>query len=235
MAISRILKAHDARGLGSRVVFNYEDIRKRCDDSIEAAERKAAEILENASREAEAIRSKAHASGLAAGRESGIRDIETEVQRRAIQIAEQISADKLRSTLPAMIEAVSALDRERDRWLAEWEAFGIRLSVAVAEKIVRRQLDLQPETAATMFAETLRLAAGSTSISLRLNPNDVALLGDHPAELARSMSSCADAAIVPDATVSRGGCVVESQHGVIDARIETQLQRIVDELSQTGA
>jgi flagellar biosynthesis/type III secretory pathway protein FliH len=38
---------------------------------------------------------------------------------------------------------------------------------------------------------------------------------------------------VPDAGVSLGGCIVESQHGRIDQRIETQLARIEEELTRT--
>jgi flagellar assembly protein FliH len=34
----------------------------------------------------------------------------------------------------------------------------------------------------------------------------------------------------PDERISRGGCVVETRHGAIDARIETQLARIAHEL-----
>jgi flagellar assembly protein FliH len=235
MQPSRILKAHEARNLGSRVVFNYEDIRKRCDESIEQAQRRAKEILDDVAQEAEEIRRCAHASGLLAGREAAARDVEGEIERRARELAEKISSEKLQTTLPAMTAAAAALDRERDRWLADWEAFGVRLSALIAEKILRRHLDIHPEAVAGMLAETLRLAAGNTSIALRLHPDDVQFLGDHPAEMARSMASCAEVAIVPDTRTTRGGCVIESRHGVIDAQIETQLERIVDELLQSEA
>jgi flagellar assembly protein FliH len=234
MQLPRILKAREARDLGSQVIFNYEDIRKRCDDNVEQAERRAREILDDARREAEEIRRQAHAQGLAAGRQNAVQDVDADIQRRATELGEKFSSEKLQSTLPAMVAAVDALDRERDRWLAEWEAFGLRLSVAIAEKLLRRQLDLHPETATNMLSETLRLAAGNTHISLRIHPEDLQLLGEYPAEVARSMASCAQATIVPDPGVSRGGCVIDSQHGVIDARIETQLQRIVDELLPSG-
>ena len=108
-----------------------------------------------------------------------------------------------------MLAAVSALDRERDRWLADWEAFGVRLSVAIARKILRRELELHPENVKEMLSETLRLAAGSTNIVLRLHPDDVQLLRNRPEDLASSMSGCAEAAIVPDPSVERGGCIVD--------------------------
>jgi flagellar biosynthesis/type III secretory pathway protein FliH len=235
MQLPRILKAREARDLGSQVVFNYEDIRKKCDDNIEHAQRQAHEILDRAQREAEEIRRQAHSQGLAAGRATAVTDIDAEIQRRATELGEKFSSEKLKTTLPAMIAAVNALDRERDRWLADWEAFGLRLSVAIAHKILRRELQSHPEVATGMLAETLRLAAGNTSISLRLHPDDVQLLGEYPEEVARSMASSAQATIVPDPSVSRGGCVIDSQHGVIDARIETQLERIVDELMPPAA
>ena len=49
----RILKADALRGLGPRVAFNYEDLRRRCDEHIEQVRAQARDLLEAARREAE--------------------------------------------------------------------------------------------------------------------------------------------------------------------------------------
>ena len=41
-----------------------------------------------------------------------------------------------------------------------------------------------------------------------------------------------DATVVPDPHITRGGCVIDTVHGQIDARIEPQIDRIVEELTQ---
>ena len=49
-------------------------------------------------------------------------------------------------------------------------------------------------------------------------------------QIVESLTSCADAKLVPDAQALRGGCRIETRHGEIDARVETMLHRIAEEL-----
>ena len=231
----RILKANAARSLGSKVVFDYEDIHRQCEDTVESARQRAELMLAEAKSEAEEIRRRAHADGLAAGCNEGFRDLEREIQSRASLLADQLAAEGISLTLPALNELIEAVNRQREQWLAEWETAGIQLSVAIAERIVRRELMLKPESVSHMLAETLQLAAGNVKIRLRLHPADIQCLGDHAQQVVLALSSCGEVVLVSDEAITRGGCIVESQQGVIDARIETQLTRIADELLQVPA
>jgi flagellar assembly protein FliH len=229
---TRILKANDLRSLGSKIVFNYEDIRSRCDEYIEKTRQEACRLLEEAAAEADQKRQRSHDEGFADGRKAGLQDAETEINRRAQELAEKLVAEKLRTTLPAIQATTAALSQERDRWLSEWEAAAVGLSVAIAEKLLRSELQHRPVLARDMLAQTLELAAGNPQIRVRLNPSDVDLLGEHADEVISTMSSCGSATILPDPSIAPGGCFIETQHGTIDARLETQLQRVIDELLQ---
>ena len=66
---------------------------------------------------------------------------------------------------------------------------------------------------------------------LHLNPEDYQALGVQVRSLIDAMSSLGDAEVIPDATVSQGGCRVETRFGTIDQQIESQLQRIEEELA----
>jgi flagellar assembly protein FliH len=81
-----------------------------------------------------------------------------------------------------------------------------------------------------MIREALELAAGTPRIKLRLHPEDATQFGSLAAETETILSSCGEAQIVPDPALTRGSCIIETQHGTIDARIETLLARIVSEL-----
>jgi len=231
----RILKANDLRGLGTRIVFNYEDINQRCQEQVTNAQAEADTILEKAKHEADVIKQQAFDEGRTKGYEAGSQDAQTEIERRAADLAEQAANKKLETTLPAMIEAADALALERDRWLTEWEAAGVRLSVAIAEKVIGHELAAQPELSNELVARALELAAGNPQVKLRLHSEDAKLLGAHAEEVIKTMARCSEAQITPDDKISRGGCLVETQHGAIDARIETQLQRIASELLPSSA
>jgi flagellar assembly protein FliH len=105
------------------------------------------------------------------------------------------------------------------------------LACAIAQRIVRRELKQQPELSAPWIAEALRMCAGSAEITLRLNPADHATLGAQATKLALEFHPAAPAKIVADDSITPGGCRVETEFGSIDQQIETQLERVAEELS----
>jgi flagellar assembly protein FliH len=229
-AQTRLLKANDLRGLGSKVAFNFEDLVQRSDAHVEAVRKQVREIIQKAETDVETIRQEARERGFEQGRQEGLRHAEELIEKRAAEIAEKTSRNSLATTLPAMKAAVEALVVERDRWLTEWEATAVRLAAAIAERLIRRQLDLNSDLAREMIRSALQLAAGSPQIKLKLHAEDAALLGGHASEVVGTLAPCGNAEIVADTTLTRGSCVIETKHGTIDARVETLLERIVSEL-----
>src|SRR5437868_3428371 len=102
---SRILKAESIRGLGSKIVFNYEDVRKRCDEHLEKVQQQAAGILQQAHDDAQALRVKTFHEAKQLGIDEGLKSAHEEIESRARQIAEQLVSDKLATTLPAVRQA----------------------------------------------------------------------------------------------------------------------------------
>ena len=122
------------------------------------------------------------------------------------------------------------LNDSKADWLRRWEQSAVSVASAIAERIIRQELNRQPEIAHQWIAEALRLAAGSATIRLHLNPIDHEHFGSQVERLAQSMCQLAATEIVPDPDVSAGGCRVETKFGEIDQQIEAQLARIQEEL-----
>lgn len=228
----RLLKAKDARGIGSGIAFNYEDLQRRSSEHLERARQEAARVLDEARVEAEAIRRRAFEEARQDGLKQGLADAQDEIQKRAVELADEMAGERLKTVLPALGAAAQALTLERDRWLTEWETAAIRLSAAIAGRVLRRRLDAEPQIAGEMIRGALELAAGSSEVRLRLHPADLETLGRHGDDVIESITGCSAASLVPDDALARGGCLVETRHGTIDARIETQLERLASELMQ---
>jgi flagellar assembly protein FliH len=226
----RLLKANDVRGLGTSVVFNFEDLRERAETYLETIRKQAREMIELAESQVAAIRQQARDCGLEEGRRQGLDHSTERIETRARDLSEKAVRDSLSTVLPAMKSAADALVTERDRWLTEWETTAVHLAAAIAEKVVKQRVSLDPDAARGMIREALELAAGTPRIKLRLHPQDASQLGKLATEAEATLSSCGEAQIVPDAALTRGSCLIETQHGTIDARIETILARIVSEL-----
>src|SRR5690606_8294057 len=108
---------------------------------------------------------------------------------------------QMQSALPAVQQMVALLQAERLQWLGKWEQNAVRLAIAIAEKVVRRELAQQPEITLGLVREALELASGSHTITVYLHPEDHAALGKQVASLAHQIAQVAPANIVADAGV----------------------------------
>jgi flagellar assembly protein FliH len=226
----RLIKAHAVRHLGTGATFNYDDLRRQCDEHVALARQEAAEMLARAEAEAVEIRSRAHDEGYASGQQAGLASAQSLIATRAAELAAAQLQDQLRSALPPLDATVRSLENERDRWLTVWESTAVRLSAAIAGKIVRQELQERPELTKDLLREVLQLAVGSPRIRVRMHPLDIEQLRAVGQDVLETLARIGDGALVADESIGRGGCFVETAHGEIDARIETQVQRIADEL-----
>lgn len=230
---SRVMKAGAIRGGGAKIAFNFDDLEQRLDAHVENVRAETRRMIEDAEKEAEAVRLNAQKVGFDAGREAGLNVAERELQRRVEELANQLVDERLRTVLPALKTAAERLAVERDRWLAEWETAAVRLSVAIAEKLVRHELRVRPDAGKEIVAGALELVSGAARIAVRMHPADLELFGEYVERASGALAACGEARFVADESVTRGGCVIESQHGTIDAQVETQLERITAELLQS--
>lgn len=226
----RILKAATLRDRGPQIAFDFEDVQAKCNEYLDEARARARTITEQATREAEAIRETARNEARTAGLTEGLERAEAEIERRADERARTRAAEEIATLGPALAAAAAQLVGERDRWIEQWETQAAEVAVAVAERILRTELDAKPERVRDIVGGILRLVSGVDRIAVRLHPDDVNVLGDNAERVVAQLASCGEAEIVADEALSRGGCIVDTRHGSIDARIETQLDRIAAEL-----
>ncbi len=227
---SRLIKARSARHIGAAATFNFDDLRRQCDEYIASASRQGEQLLSEAAAAASEVRRQAHAEGFAAGQREGLASSGQIVETQAAEMAARQTQEQLRTLLPAFHAAVQALQIERDRWLSTWETAAVRLAAVMAEKILRHELSRRPELAVAIVREALELAAGQPHVKLHLHPRDLDQLQEIGQEIVGRLAASGEATLIPDESLSRGGCLIETRHGVIDARLETQLARITHEL-----
>jgi flagellar biosynthesis/type III secretory pathway protein FliH len=197
------------------VAYQFDDMGQSYLDGVRG---EAAKILAEA--RAEAVRIKAKAAE--DGKQAALQAVEATLRSK---IDEQ-----LKSLLAALGQAVSGIEQSRQAWQKHWENYAIQLSVAIAERIIRRELVAQPQIAAALVREALELAAGQRRIVLRLSPADHAGLAGQAELWVKQLGLLAEPQIIADPEITPGGCRVETEHGSIDERIEVQLARVAEEL-----
>ena len=201
------------------VAFNFDDMTVAADKYLDRIRSDAAQIVASAKQEAEQLRRQAQNDG----------------RRQAVEQAEQEVAELVRKqlagVLPALERAVEQLQQARQDWGKQWEQNAVHLAAAIAARVIRRELSQTPQIPLDLVREALELVSGSTQITLRLHPADRQALGSGVEELAARLAKLAPADVVADPDVTPGGCIVTTEFGEIDQRIESQLARIEQELA----
>lgn len=190
--------------------------REQAEALVRLAERRASQLADDARREGlESGRAEGHAAGLKEGREQG----------RAEGLAECRQAT---ATVAAALDAlVAEFGARREALVKQAEQDLLRLAVAVAARIVRREVKADPGGAARRaVVEAVSLAAERSRVSVRVNPADLAVLGEAQAELAGRFADLGGLEILGEESVERGGCRVLTPGGEVDMQIGTQLDRI---------
>jgi len=224
------MKRHVANGVPSSVAFNFEDIQSRCNTYKDQISKECRELIQNTTQQAEKIRKKAQAEGHSEGYRNGLKQAETEIAERSQELADQMVEQRLSTVLPAVSDLIDEIVNARSKCQAEWESELVDLSTGIAEKLIRRTFAATPEALTGVVQEAVQLAVGKTSLELRLNPGDLEALGDRVRVAVQKSARGIEIKLLGDNTVSAGGCIVVTEHGEIDAQIETMLTRISNEL-----
>jgi flagellar assembly protein FliH len=170
------------------------------------------------------IEQQARARGHAAGYTAGLRAAQSDVDRRVAELREQheralrAEQDKTAAAVAVIAAAARALENRTVPVLAESTATLVATAVELAEAILGYELQDEERSARAALARALDGAEPHEIHVVRLNPDDLALLGEGTRALA-------GVDLVADASLSRGDAVTEFPDGYLDARLSTALAR----------
>ncbi|WP_438446943.1 FliH/SctL family protein [Gorillibacterium sp. sgz5001074] len=120
----------------------------------------------------------------------------------------------------------------KNQIIKESEPFLVDLSIAIAEKIIQHELSSNPDWIIGITRSVLSRKREKGVISLCVAPEQFAYIRDARDELLLAVDSQAELQILPDSTVGSNGCVVRTDFGSVDARVDTQLKEIKLALQQ---
>jgi len=205
------------------VAFNIEDVQTRARDYLLEVQERAAELLHQAEQQSTQIRQQAKAEGLA--------DAQTQFEQQVTAAAQKLSDERCKTAIQACEKTVEALTSETTEWLALWRNQTVELAARIAEKLVRREMRDENELLRVWMEEALVAMRDARDVRVSVHPDDFAVAGRYLQKLSKTIPQAGSAEVLPDPDVHLGGCVVRSSHGSIDQQLETQLQRLVEQLT----
>ena len=226
----RIFAQPPGVGQGRASVFDLTDLTRESEHMLQEAKQHAQQIMRQAEQEAAKLVDSAIDRGFAEGKDQGLAQGREEGHQagRAEAIAE--CTPQLKDLQASVTAAFEQWEADRHGMLLAAREDVLRLALAVAEKVTYRLIQTDSTVIGDQLAEALALLVAPRAVTVAVAPQDRALVESMLPELIDKINTCTHAAIRDDPSVTRGGCVISTGAGRIDATIERQIQRIVDTL-----
>jgi flagellar assembly protein FliH len=187
-----------------------DEAEQQANATTAKAKQEADRIIQEAKEEAERLKVQAE--------QQGYQDALQQVQKEANQIRLQAQ------------QVLQQAEQVREETFATMEQEIISLAVEIAEKLLSTQLQLNPDIVVEVAKEALHLVKDREQVTIYVNPEDIgAYIGRKP-ELVQMLSDRARLSIIADAKVEPGGCLVQTEQGIVDATAVVRWQEIMKAL-----
>jgi len=183
-----------------------------------SARSEAAELIEDARIQAETLREAAWQEGHHEGKLAARIVVESEV--RADWVERKAA---LRTEIDQIVTQI-ALAREQ-LWQQQ-EPEMLALTLAIARQVVKTEVQQNPEVIRQVISNAIRRATDKENIRIRVSIADSLGVKEMRDDLLEVIDGLRHLEIIDDRRVGDGGCVIETNAGTIDAKIETQLGEV---------
>ncbi len=175
----------------------------------------AAGIVAQAVAEADAIREAARAEGFAAGLAAG--------------------AEEVRLGSAALSAAARQVTQDAQELATTLEAQAVSLGLAIAQQALGGALDVQPERVVDVVRGALRRLVERERVTLLVHPDDLDCVRAAAPELATELGGIEHCEVQAERRVARGGAMVRTADGEIDATLATKLDRAREVVAESLA
>ncbi len=226
-------KIQEARAEAERIVKDaeavaFEEVKKKNNQAQkikQEAEAEAKQLLENAKKEAaeleaevkervEKIENQAYEKGYRDGHDKGFAQGKDEMQRLV---------DRLHMIITKAID-------KRNEIIEESETQIINIVLLIAKKVIKVISENQKNVVINNVIQALRKLKSRGDVVIRVNLSDLDLTTEHIKDFMGMVENVKSITVLEDSSVDKGGCIIETDFGQIDARISSQLHEIEENI-----
>jgi flagellar assembly protein FliH len=195
--------------------------RARAHELVREAEERIVELVTAAEKQADAIRQEAQNAGFEAGQKAGYED----GYRAGLAAARAAMEAEMQEKLADVVEIARECQALKGRIIAQAEKDIVALSLAISEKVIRKKVEDDPSVTFDIIRDLAERVQNAEQVAIRVHPKVLEMMdglmknGDNGTPDGEASSW----RWVPDAGVQPGGCIVETEFGRLDARLDTRL------------
>ncbi|MCL5283169.1 MAG: FliH/SctL family protein [Armatimonadetes bacterium] len=177
-------------------------------------------IISEAMTKTHQIEQDARSQGYQLGYEEGYK-IGSDKARLAIQA----EFDGLRSQYQeALINLLNKIEERRRQIWQEVEPQVVEMVLELTRRVIHQEVQQHSDVVLAIIRGALRRATDRHELVIRVNPDDFPTVDQARQDILAIADGCKHLEIIEDRRVDRGGCVVDTPAGTIDARIQTQME-----------
>jgi len=148
-------------------------------------------------------------------------------ERVEILAEEQLAADRAR-----LVSSVTQLEAVAHGLLDQARIDLLELAVKIAGRVIGAELQARPQVLVGLIRSALEAAAPTGRVTLHLNPRDHALLMKRGPKVLGRLPAGIQLQLKANDTVDRGGLLIDSKAGRVDATIAKRLERVGAQLAE---
>lgn len=149
-----------------------------------------------------------------------------ESYQRGLQDGKNLAERGLLNVFKGLRTAAEDLQLLREKVLRDSEDDLLALTLAVARKVIAREVAQDRQTVLRLIRTALMDLNEQDELVIRVHPDDHALLSNSKNDALKNELSTIRFVLKPDPTVEIGCCLVETGRGTVDASFEAQLEEV---------
>jgi len=198
-----------------------QESRKLMEVTLQESENLKKRFIDEAELQSADIRESAYSKGYEQGSEKGEKEGKIKGNEKGVEQFAAIIEKWEGMILKVLVDKKELMEKA--------EPTLVTLASDIAEKIIDASLPLDKEIVIRQVQKSLKEVVEREWIRIRVYPDDILEVRAYKPKFLSEMDA-KEIEIVEDASVGRGGCVIETPSGNIDARLKTQISRINEHL-----
>lgn len=138
------------------------------------------------------------------------------------KLKESAQAEGFSAGYQSWAEHIAKLEQEIIKVRQDLEKVLIPVALKAAKKIVGREIELSENTIVDIVTNALKSVAQHKKITIYVNKKDLDSLEQSRARIKEVFESLEVLSLRERADIARGGCVIETEGGIINAQLENQ-------------
>jgi flagellar assembly protein FliH len=216
-------------------VMDLDDLESRGKAVVASANAEAESILAMAKAQRKKLLSTAQQEGYDKGQRDGYEQGYIDGVVNGVEDAKKDRSVVLDGLINIWSDQLDEFELKRDMMLAQARSQVVELAAMLAQRIVRKTIDVDATVVLSQMEAILSTITESTRLVISVHPDDIAVMQHSMEEMLEKFATCEHAQVVSDPSLIRGSVVASTTSGgIIDSSISTQLERVLEAILPTN-